>query len=71
LQGTNLEFVKKLIIAKETKAIIRKMAVGSFFEMDRLDQASEGKHQPLGRSLYLCSNNHLLILCRHKTPSKY
>lgn len=49
LQDVDLEFVKYLLIARDLKMNIRKRAVGSFFEWERLDQASGGRGQTLGR----------------------
>jgi len=48
LDGVNLEFVRILLLARDLKINIRKRAIGSFFEWDRLDQAVGGKSQPLG-----------------------
>ncbi|KAF9006921.1 hypothetical protein BDQ17DRAFT_1324214 [Cyathus striatus] len=39
-------------MARDLKINIRKRAVGSFFEWDRLDQATGGKDKPLGTKLY-------------------
>jgi hypothetical protein len=48
LQGLDLEFVRTLLMARDLKINIRKRAIGSFFEWERLDQAVGGKHQALG-----------------------
>ena len=48
LDGVNLEFVRTLLMARDLKINIRKRAIGSFFEWDRLDQAVGGRSQPLG-----------------------
>jgi hypothetical protein len=48
LQGVGLDFVRTLLMARDLKANIRKRAIGSFFEWDRLDQAVGGKSNPLG-----------------------
>ena len=48
LQGVGLDFVRTLLMARDLKVNIRKMAIGSFFEWDRLDQAVGGKSNPLG-----------------------
>ena len=50
LQGVGLEFVRTLLMARDLKINIRKRAVGSFFEWDRLDQAVGGRSNPLGVS---------------------
>jgi hypothetical protein len=51
LQGVDLEFVKVLLMARDLKIVIRKRAIGSFFEEDKLKQAVGGRHQPLGMML--------------------
>lgn len=48
LQGVGLDFIRTLIMARDLKVNIRKRAIGSFFEWDRLDQAVGGKSNPLG-----------------------
>lgn len=48
LADVDLEFVRILLMARDLKINIRKRAVGSFFEWDKLDQAMKGRHQPLG-----------------------
>ena len=48
LADVDLEFVRTLFMAWDLKINIRKRAVGSFFEWDKLDQATKGRHQPLG-----------------------
>jgi len=48
LQGVGLDFVRILLMARDLKINIRKRAVGSFFEWDRLDQAVGGRSNPLG-----------------------
>lgn len=49
LQGMSLEFVRTLLLARDLKINIRKCAVASFFEWDRLDSAMGGKSNPLGK----------------------
>jgi hypothetical protein len=49
LKGASLEFVRTLILARDLKVNIRKRAIGSFFEWDRLDQAVGGRNQALGK----------------------
>lgn len=49
LKGASLEFVRTLLMAHDLKINIRKRAIGSFFEWDRLDQAVGGRHQVLGK----------------------
>ena len=48
LQGLDLEFVRTLLMARDLKINIRKRAIGSFFEWDRLDQAAGGRDQAIG-----------------------
>jgi hypothetical protein len=48
LQGIDLDFVRTLLMARDLKINIRKRAIGSFFEWDKLDRAVGGAHQALG-----------------------
>ncbi|KIL55542.1 hypothetical protein M378DRAFT_90768, partial [Amanita muscaria Koide BX008] len=48
VQGLDLEFLRTLLMARDLKINIRKCAIGSFFEWDRLDQAVGGRQQILG-----------------------
>jgi len=50
LKDVSLEFVRILLMARDLKINIRKRAVGSFFEWDKLDRAVGGKDKPLGAS---------------------
>ncbi|KNZ79946.1 hypothetical protein J132_08423 [Termitomyces sp. J132] len=52
LRGVDLEFIRILVIARDLKINVRKRAVGSFFEWERLDRASGGRDQPLGTKLH-------------------
>ena len=53
LQNIDLDFVRLLVLARDLKINIRKRAIGSFFEWDRLDQAAGGRNQAIGaHSLY-------------------
>ncbi|KAH7905365.1 hypothetical protein BJ138DRAFT_1138299 [Hygrophoropsis aurantiaca] len=52
LQGIDLEFARTLLMARDLKINIRKRAIGSFFEWDKLDQAVGGQHQALGTKLH-------------------
>jgi hypothetical protein len=54
LHNIDLDFVRLLLLARDLKINIRKRAIGSFFEWDRLDQAAGGRNQAIG-SLSLCS----------------
>lgn len=49
LQGMSLEFVRTLLLARDLKINIRKRAIASFFEWDKLDSAMGGKSNPLGK----------------------
>ncbi|RDB30958.1 hypothetical protein Hypma_000078 [Hypsizygus marmoreus] len=52
LYGVDLEFVRTLLMARDLKINIRKRAIGSFFEWDKLDQASGGREQSIGTKLH-------------------
>ncbi|KAG6899356.1 hypothetical protein C0993_010997 [Termitomyces sp. T159_Od127] len=52
LHGVDLDFVKYLLIARDLKINVRKRAIGSFFEWERIDQASGGREQALGTKLH-------------------
>ncbi|KAJ2911367.1 hypothetical protein MD484_g9047, partial [Candolleomyces efflorescens] len=52
LQSLPYEFVRALILARDLKINIRKRAIASFFESDRLRQASGGREQALGTNLH-------------------
>ena len=49
LHGVNLEFICTLLLARDLKINIRKRAIGSFFEWDKLDHAVGGKQKTLGQ----------------------
>ena len=48
LQDINLDFVRTLLLARDLKINIRKRAIGSFFEWDKLDRAVGGAQKTLG-----------------------
>ena len=48
LHRVNLDFVRILLMARDLKINIRKRAIGSFFEWDKLDRAVGGKDKALG-----------------------
>ncbi|KAK1224491.1 hypothetical protein PQX77_012604 [Marasmius sp. AFHP31] len=48
LKNIPLEFLHNLLLARDLKLTIRKKAIGSFFEWDRLDQAVGGAGEALG-----------------------
>jgi len=60
LKDVSLEFVQILLMVRDLKINIRKRAVGSFFEWDKLDHAVGGKDKPLGAS----SSTDLLALSK-------
>lgn len=49
LNGIDFNFVQTLLMARDLKINIRKRAIGSFFEWDKLDQAAGGREEALGR----------------------
>jgi hypothetical protein len=49
LEGIDLEFVHTLVLARDLKINIRRRAIGSFSEWDRLDQAVGGRSTTLGK----------------------
>lgn len=55
LKDFNLEFVRVLIMARDLKINIRRRAIGSFFEWDKLDRAAGGAHPALGKSFLISS----------------
>ena len=50
LNGLSLDFVRTLFMAHDLKINIRKRAIASFFEWEKLDRAVGGKENPLGMS---------------------
>ncbi|KAG1846399.1 hypothetical protein DFJ58DRAFT_730530 [Suillus subalutaceus] len=52
LEGINLEFVRLLLMARDLKMNIRKWAIASFLEWDKLDRAVGGAQQALGTKLH-------------------
>ncbi|KAG1836304.1 hypothetical protein F4604DRAFT_1886125 [Suillus subluteus] len=52
LQGVDLNFVRTLLMVRDLKINIRKRAIGSFFEWDKLDRAVGGANQALGTKLH-------------------
>ncbi|KAF8452783.1 hypothetical protein L210DRAFT_3608606 [Boletus edulis BED1] len=52
LDGIPLDFVRTLLMARDLKINIRKRAIASFFEWDKLDWAVGGKDQTLGTKLH-------------------
>ena len=50
LEGINLDFVRLLLMARDLKMNIRRRAIASFFEWDKLDRAVGGAQQALGKS---------------------
>lgn len=54
LHDVNLEFVRTLLMARDLKMNVRKRAIASFFEWDKLDRAVGGAQQALGKVLPFC-----------------
>lgn len=52
LDGVDFDFVRTLLMARDLKINIRKRAIGTFFEFDKLDQAAAGRNNPLGTLLF-------------------
>jgi hypothetical protein len=61
LRGMNLEFVQTLLMARDLKINIRKRAIGSFFEWDKLDRAVGGRDATLGALLLLLMSGQFLM----------
>lgn len=55
LRGIDLDFVRTLLMARDLKINIRKRAIGSFFEWDKLDQAAGGREQAIGTCMIATS----------------
>ncbi|KAG6862631.1 hypothetical protein C0991_011149, partial [Blastosporella zonata] len=53
----DLEFVKILLMARDLKINIRKRAIGSFLEWDKLDRAVGGREESLGTKLHQTTRN--------------
>lgn len=64
LQGVNLDFVRTLLMAWDLKMNVRKHAIASFFEWDKLDRTVGGTQQALGMSIiHICVS--FSISCRY------
>lgn len=61
IEGLPLEFVRTLLLARDLKINIRKRAIGSFLEWEKLNQAAGGRDQPLGKS-------HSMSILRRTNP---
>ena len=48
IKGLPLEFTRTLLMARDLKINIRKRAIGTFFEWERLSRAAGGNDEPLG-----------------------
>ncbi|KAJ8095392.1 hypothetical protein PM082_023162 [Marasmius tenuissimus] len=64
LQNLPLEYLHKLILARDLKLTIRKKAIGSFFEWDKLDMAVGGMHEALGTKAHQVTRE---AIARRKT----
>jgi len=51
--------MQTLLMAQDLKINIRKQAIGSFFEWDKLDCVVGRKDKPLGVTIVICSLLHL------------
>ena len=58
LKNISLDFVQILLMAQDLKINIRKRAVSTFFEWDKLNHAVGGKDKPLGASLATLHRTH-------------
>jgi len=58
LTNVSLDFMQILLMAQDLKINIRKRAVGSFLEWDKLDRAVGGKDKPLGMSITILRIHH-------------
>ena len=69
LRGMSLDFVRTLLIARDLKINIRKRAIASLFECDKLDRAVGGKANPLGMlfNFLPADSNSINICLRHQT----
>ncbi|KAJ7585718.1 hypothetical protein C8J56DRAFT_788625, partial [Mycena floridula] len=52
LEGIPIAVLRTLILSRDLKKSIRKRAVGSFWEWDRLDQSIGGRQQTIGTKLH-------------------
>ena len=68
LDGISLDFVRTLLLARDLKINIRKRAIGSFFEWDKLDRAVGGAQKALGNSS-ASFERCVLTWDRNETPS--
>lgn len=64
LEGMSLDFVRTLFLARDLKINIRKRAIASFFEWDKLDSAVGGKANPIGKQIVLLTFYVLKILSK-------
>jgi hypothetical protein len=67
LKGVDLNFVRTLLLARDLKINIRKQAIASFFEWDKLDRAVGGAQQTLGNISYFSLMSSLTSF-RNQTP---
>ena len=69
LANVGLKFVQILFMARDLKINIRRRAIGSFFEWDKLDRAVSGKDKPLGVCPVTCSEPTIRDINRYQTSS--
>ena len=68
LEGVDLNFVRTLLMARDLKINIRKRAIASFFEWDKLDRAVGGAQQTLGNISRFSYTMSSLTSFRNQTP---
>lgn len=66
LKGVDIEFVRTLLLARDLKINIRKRAIGSFLEWDKLDQAVGGKNQALGKYFRYLNDDDVIYLTQER-----
>lgn len=71
LKQCSLEFVRILLVLRDLKINIRKRAIGSFFEWDKLDQAVGGRQQSMGKPFAPLALPFDLIQSRNKATPAY
>ncbi|KAK1220242.1 hypothetical protein PQX77_017007 [Marasmius sp. AFHP31] len=57
LKDIPLEYLHTLLLARDLKTTIRKKAIGTFYEWDRVDGAIGGVHEALGTRLHQITRN--------------
>ncbi|KAL0567055.1 hypothetical protein V5O48_014942 [Marasmius crinis-equi] len=52
-----LDYLHTLMLARDTKVVIRKKVIGTFFEWDRVDSAVGGAHEAIGTKVHQATRN--------------